>query len=178
MADFAFCSILASVIAVLWAREFWLFRNRTTNGYTQDMSSREGSLKILGPLEYQAMKERISDVMRSHQTHEFVTMSVKASEIGHDASEVLHHLLPGERVELSGLWEDSPEVTVYAKGRSVGKLSRYSGRAVREIMEKAILKGMYVWRQNCYGECNDTDLDVVLFYTKRNSVPTVTPFKN
>ena len=182
---------LLLLIIAFWVWELWLSKKyerrrfgandlkqhdpfgdqRPFNAHSASPEDSEKRLvKVLGKQRYESMTNNLTTVLRRHEADEFITLSLHPARLTADSEKILHNLAPGDRLfllrdESSGI----PVFKIFASGCLVGMLSPSDASCVDALMEDSVIRGAYVWRQNCYGDCNFTDLDIVLFFDVRLS---------
>lgn len=129
------------------------------------------TIATLGPERYEKMTVNLSKLLKRHENDDFVTFKLQKEDLTEDCSKTLHNLIPGDRLFL--LREDSDEgivFKIFADGRMIGRLSHTDSYYVVSVMADSAVKGLYVWKQNCFGNCDFTDLDMVLFFESSSEV--------
>ncbi|MDE6143759.1 MAG: hypothetical protein K2F94_06765 [Muribaculaceae bacterium] len=132
-------------------------------------------LRTLGWERYVNMTYNINKFLKKHKNNECYKVSLSKDYVGvsYDGANILHHLLPGDKVSMIRIeLEGRVGFRVFSCGREIGILMDDDAKMTNRIMNNAVVTGMYVWKQNCYGNCGYTDLDIVMFfYFKRNVLP-------
>lgn len=170
MSEITIYLLLISLLAGFWLWELWLSRKKLFRKRTSDatVSDNRVTASNIGEIRYNEMSLNLSSLLKRHADDGFITLTLCPADLTSDCRRVLHDLVPGDRLclcrEISG---GCVGFSVFHTGRLVGIISRSDSAKVDEIMKESVITGVYVWRQNCFGECDFTDLDVVLFYNAR-----------
>lgn len=141
-----------------------LRNNDASDTYTQ---------KLIGEKQYQEMVKTVDRIRDKHRADQCVVVSITAGPNTKSASRELHHLLPGQtlnlqKVSLSGM----DCVDVYSNGQRVGRLMLGDADIVIKLMKSSSLTGVYVAEQNCYGDNNLLSLRIIVFHSPaRRPVP-------
>lgn len=139
---------------------------------------------LIGDDAYERMAGAVDRLLVRHKADKCVSVVLTSGPDGPGAANELHHLLPGDPLCL----RRSPEtgidtVDVYADGYRIGRLLLGDADQVLAVMETAVITGVYVAEQNCYSDCQGTDLRLIVFFTPRTglsgqtAIESDTPYK-
>lgn len=188
MSDLVIYLVLLALLAGFWIWELWLARKMSSlkafisgkkdlpddlkmkkhdlsEGCMTDVSSLD-----IGERRYREMTDNLHSLLKKHKDDMFVTLSLCPADLSDDCSRILHNLMPGDRLFLlretvgRSVW-----FSVFHQGRLIGYISRSESAMIHDIMTDSVVSGAFVWKQNCFGECDFTDLEIVLFYHRRSA---------
>lgn len=142
------------------------------------------TIDLIGEKAYRDMNRRIDEIMQRHAAQRSLTLSLTCGPDNAYCARELHHLLPGEELNLLLCSEGGVEwVDAYHNGARIGRLTLIDSQEIRNRMNSHHVTGVYVAEQNCYEIEESYDLRLIMFYEparkgqlKRN-VPRLNPGK-
>lgn len=167
MEDMTLYLLLLGLIGAFWIYEIYLTvkSNRALRGVEKAAEEMAECEKMVMTPGFNGAGGNLRAILSEHGAEEYFTLPLLESEIAQDAYEILHSLLPGDKLNiLSGYSDSGDGFQVFAEGRMIGRLSAKNSGHILDIMRHGMLKGVFVWKQNCYGECDYTDLSIIVFY--------------
>lgn len=113
--------------------------------------------------EYDSCSADLSDLFKNHRDEDFDTLPLETVALSYDCREELYSLAPGDRLYLlKELGIEGVEFKVFSEGRLIGKLSFSNSLYLEDLMNIALIKGVYVWKKSNF------TLDLVIFYEYRD----------
>ena len=111
------------------------------------------------------MTENVAAIMRRHSRDKCVAIPLTSGATAGAAADILHHLLPGDPLELRpGSDEDICSVDVFSGQHCVGSLYLGDAEEAMAVITGFDLKGAYVCEQNSYDYYDRVSLRIILFY--------------
>lgn len=149
MTDITLYLLLLLALAAFWIWELWL-------------SHREKRVQV---------RNRHADIsdaglLAINEEEPHMLLRLTEADAPADGLRELHSLTPGDQLAFMRRQEDGEfGYTVFSNGRMIGSLQFEDSVMVESLMSRRRVTGMYVYRQNCYGNCGYTDLEIILYYT-------------
>ncbi len=126
--------------------------------------------ELIGHDAYVKMIERVDKLIADHKEDGCTIINITSGSNDRDAMHELHHLLPGEPLEMSKYLEDGMEcIGVYSRGMRVGSLMLKDAADYLETARNHDVTGIYVARQDCYEDYSHLDLGIIVYF---RTVPT------
>lgn len=128
---------------------------------------------LIGDDTYDRMVKTVDNIWKKHKTDQCISVAITAGPNSREAEQELHHLLPGQQLQLHRLVQSSMDcVDVYSNGYRVGRLLLGDAESVIRIMKTSSITGAYVAEQNCFGDCSHLSLRIIVFHAPaRRAVP-------
>lgn len=121
--------------------------------------------QLIGHDAYVAMIDRVDRVLARHRDDGCLCLSLTSTVSDDDAVDELHHVLPGEPLELSRYIDNGMEcIGVYSRGMMIGSLMLEDADLFLRTTLSRTITGIYVARQDCYEDYSRLDLGIVVYY--------------
>ncbi len=121
--------------------------------------------QLIGHDAYVAMIDRVDRVLARHRNDGCLCLSLTSTVTDDDAVDELHHVLPGEPLELSRYIDNGMEcIGVYSRGMMIGSLMLEDADLFLRTTLSRTITGIYVARQDCYEDYSRLDLGIVVYY--------------
>lgn len=121
--------------------------------------------QLIGHDAYVAMIDRVDRVLARHRDDGCLCLSLTSTVSDDDAVNELHHVLPGEPLELSRYIDNGMEcIGVYSRGMMIGSLMLEDADLFLRTTHSRTITGIYVARQDCYEDYSRLDLGIVVYY--------------
>lgn len=121
--------------------------------------------QLIGHDAYVAMIDRVDRVLARHRNDGCLCLSLTSTATDDDAVDELHHVLPGEPLELSRYIDNGMEcIGVYSRGMMIGSLMLEDADLFLRTTLSRTITGIYVARQDCYEDYSRLDLGIVVYY--------------
>lgn len=131
----------------------------------EDPAAYDSTRSLIGDEAYEEMTRRVDTLLSIHRCDESVAVCLTSGPDNRPEADELHHLLPGEPVKLTRNDENGVEcVDVYSRGFRIGRLMLADAEIAIEVMRDSMITGVYVAEQNCYGDCEDIAMRLVIFH--------------
>lgn len=131
-----------------------------------ELSSEEYTRRLIGDEAYARMEKKVEHILRYHRGEKSINVSLTAGPDTEHGREELHRLLPGDPLWMRKNVEGGMDVIdVYSGGYRIGRLMLDDAAKALRIMRTSILTGSYVAEQNCWGNCDDVALGIILFHS-------------
>lgn len=147
-----------------------LFKVRTSRRRLVRHEDTDGSYtstrRLIGEEAYREMNRRVESLLGKHKADECISVNLTCGPDNEQEAAELHHLLPGEPVNLSRCSSGGMDcIDVYSRGFRIGRLVLKDADDAIEVMNKSSVTGAYVAEQNCYGESSEIALRIVIFHS-------------
>lgn len=121
--------------------------------------------ELIGHEAYVAMLDRVDRILDRHRNDACVSINLTSTVSDEDAVDELHHVLPGEPLEMSRYTDGGMEcVGVYSRGLKIGSLMLDDAEMYIDTANSNSITGIYVARQDCYGDYSRLDLGIIVYY--------------
>lgn len=187
MSEISVYILLFGIIGVLWLREIILSRKEVCleqNSMYEDsfyddaddgnsmhnpsfFNSHElfdRTIKLLGYGKFEKMTNNLHKLVEAHEKYGYTIFSLNEGALDSKGGSVLHHLLPGDPVNF--IRSDRGEAfnfDFFSSGSYIGSLSNEDSLILALLISRFRCKGIYVWEQNCYGNCKFTDMEIIVY---------------
>lgn len=121
--------------------------------------------ELIGHDAYVAMLDRVDRVLARHRNDGCLCLNLTSTVSDNEGAKELHHVLPGEPLELSRYIDGGMEcVGVYSRGLKIGSLMLEDAALFLHTAGSRAITGIYVARQDCYEDYSRLDLGIVVYY--------------
>lgn len=126
------------------------------------------TIDLIGKSAYREMTERIERIMKEHSGHKNCKLSLTCGPDTFDGAHELHGLLPGQSVKLLQCRAEGVDtIDVYYNGVRIGRLALNEARHLCSLLEHNSIIAAYVAEQNCYRKIGSHQMDIIVFYKRR-----------